>query len=335
MSTHGERPERVARVAVGELAHLLVVGVAFGHRLLKDRRVRRRADDRVLVDQALQVSCRGSTRARASRSTRSVPASTVPVAAYCPSALPFLCRSEQRSRSRGDVLDGEAELLEDLRSGRARAEAVDSEHVAAIAHPPPPAQAHARLDRQAGADARPVAPALGSRPTGLRTAPCTASTRPACASPPRPASARPGASAGPPRRWRSGSARGRPHRARNPTTRTRPAPARSPAPAPRRRGRARVCPAGRAAAPPGRPRAPARPATPARSRSRRPAGSPTARGSPAARRSARPAGASVRPRRGRPSRASTPTRLAAPSAPTAARTRACSRRTSGTSSRTA
>ncbi len=65
-----------------------------------------------------------------------------------------------------------------------------------------------------------------------------------------------------------------------------------------------------------------------------PGGSPTARGSRAAPRSARPAGASARPRRGRPSRASTPTPPAVPSAPTGAPTRACSRRTSGTSSRT-
>ena len=53
----GERPEDLARIAgaAEQLAQLLVVGVARGHRLLEDRRVRRRADDAVVVDQRLQV----------------------------------------------------------------------------------------------------------------------------------------------------------------------------------------------------------------------------------------------------------------------------------------
>ncbi len=53
----GERPEGLGGVAaaVGEFVDLLVVGVPFAHRLLEDRRVGGGADDRVPVDQLLQV----------------------------------------------------------------------------------------------------------------------------------------------------------------------------------------------------------------------------------------------------------------------------------------
>ena len=105
-------------------------------------------------------------------------------------------------------------------------------------------------------------------------------------------------------------------------------------PRPTRR-RAPAGPGARARAPPA-PRGPrGSRATPRRSRCASPG--PDARsgpGSRAAPRGARPAGASGRPRRGRPSRACRPTRPAARSARSGGSRRACSRRTAGTSSRT-
>ena len=168
--------------------------------------------------------------------------------------LQLVVALEQRTRARGDVLGREAELLEHRRSraprrrsGRARARRRRSPtHFHQLMLAP-------GLDRQAGADARRQHLVAVLAATGLRTAPCRASTRRARASPSAgERSARRAASAGPPRRSRSGSARA--------PSRRRRVPQHVPAALqlarrrePSRRGRAPGCSGARAAAPPGRP----------------------------------------------------------------------------------
>ena len=199
-SASAQKDSSASAPVLDQLGELLVVGVAAGHRLLEDRRVRGRADDRVVVDQLLQVPAADRfAREEVDPDALAERGEALERLGCVGGHGVSLCRSRYSSaRARSAMFSArEAELLEHRgaraprrRSGRGRARRRRS-----------PTQRHQLILAPGSTASRAVIAARqhlarGSPRPALRTAPCTASRRRARGGLRRRASAR-AASVGP------------------------------------------------------------------------------------------------------------------------------------------